>query len=191
MRLISRLIFLISGWKLKLPVPDGVQRCVIIASPHTSNWDLLYARAAFYLMDIPLRFTIKDQMMRFPYGPVIRAMGGIGIDRSPRKPGEERLSMTEAMADLFKKHQRLAVMVTPEGSRSLRTEWKTGFYYVAKMADVPIALGYLDYAKKEAGVGMMVHPSDDMESDLRKIMAFYRDIGPKYPKKFSVDLRYA
>ena len=118
-------------------------------------------------------------------------MGGIGIDRSPRKPGEERLSMTEAMADLFKKHQRLAVMVTPEGSRSLRTEWKTGFYYVAKMADVPIALGYLDYAKKEAGVGMMVHPSDDMESDLRKIMAFYRDIGPKYPEKFSVDLRYA
>ena len=190
-KMFSRLVFKLSGWTLQPELPKGLDRCVIIAVPHTSNYDLLYARAAFFLMDIPLRFTIKKEWMRFPFGWLTRALGGIGIDRSPRQPGEERLSMTDAMADLFNHHKRLAVMVTPEGTRSKRTEWKTGFYHVAQKAGVPIALGYLDYKRKLAGVGKMVYPSGNMEADMREIMEFYRPIAPKHPEKFSLDLRYA
>lgn len=189
-KLVSRILFSLSGWTMDKEIPNEVQRCVIIAAPHTSNWDLYYARLAFFLMDIPLRFTIKKEWLRFPFGPLTRALGGIGIDRTPKKEGEARKSMTEAMADLFAKHDSLAVMVTPEGSRSLRTEWKTGFYYVASTAGVPIALGYLDYKRKHAGVGPIVHPSGDIDKDMRLIMAHYRTISPKHPEKFALDERY-
>lgn len=189
-RLIARILFSLAGWTMDRNVPQEVNRCVIIAAPHTSNWDLYYARLAFFLMDIPLRFTIKREWLRFPFGPLTKALGGIGIDRRPKVAGEERKSMTEAMADLFTKHQRLAMMVTPEGTRSLRTEWKTGFYYVALKAGVPIALGFLDYGKKHAGVGPIIHPSGDLDADMRRIMDFYRDITPKHRDRFSLDLRY-
>jgi len=191
--IISKLIFLFSGWTKddNQNIPPEVQRCVIIASPHTSNWDLVYARAAFYLMGIPLRFTIKKEWFRPPFGWLVKKMGGLGIDRSPKAPGEPRKSMTEAMIGLFDEHKVLAIMVTPEGTRSLRTEWKTGFYHVAVGAGVPIALGYLDYKRKHAGVGPIVHPSGNMDADLRKIMAFYKEIVPKHPEKFAIDKRYA
>jgi 1-acyl-sn-glycerol-3-phosphate acyltransferase len=189
-KFIARILFRLSGWTMDENIPAEVQRCVIIAAPHTSNWDLWYARLAFFLMNIPLRFTIKKEWMRFPFGPLTRALGGIGIDRSPKQPGQPRKSMTEAMADLFTKHDVLAVMVTPEGTRSLRTEWKTGFYHVAQMANVPIALGYLDYKRKHAGVGPIIHPSGDIDMDMRTMMDFYRNIAPCHPDKFSLDQRY-
>lgn len=163
----------------------------MIAAPHTSNWDLIFARAAFSLLDIPLRFTVKKEWMRFPFRPTMLAMGAIGIDRSPKKPGDPRPSMTEAMIELFAQNKELAVMVTPEGTRSLRTKWKTGFYHVAVGANVPIGLGFLDYKNKVAGVGKMLYPSGDIDKDLREIMAFYKDIKGKHPEKFSIDLDYA
>ena len=191
--IISKLIFFISGWTKddNEDIPPEVQRCVIIASPHTSNWDLVYARAAFYLMGIPLRFTIKKEWLESPLGWLVKKSGGLSIDRTPKKPGDPRKSMTQAMIDLFDEHQTLAMMVTPEGTRSLRKEWKMGFYHVAAGAGVPIALGYLDYKRKHAGVAGIIHPSGDMDSDLRKIMAVYKDIAPKHPEKFSIDERYA
>lgn len=189
--LIAKIIFFFSGWTRDKDIPSDVQRCVIIASPHTSNWDLVHARAAFYLMGIPLRFTIKKEWLESPLGWLVKRTGGLGIDRSPKKAGEPRKSMTEAMIELFDEHYKLAMMVTPEGTRSLRTEWKTGFYHVATGAGVPIALGYLDYERKHAGVGPVIHPSGDMEADLKQIMAFYKDIAPKHPEKFSIDKRYA
>ncbi len=181
--------FALTGWTFKKNIP-AIKQCVMIAAPHTSNWDFLYTRLAFVLMDIPVKITIKDSYMRFPYGPVIRAMGGIGINRRPKKEGEERASMVQMMADLFKEHEDLVMLVTPEGTRSLRTKWKTGFYHIAVLANVPIALGYLDYEKKEAGVGKLVYPSGDMKKDMQEIMAFYKDIAPHTPEKFSIDIDY-
>ena len=93
----------------------------MIAAPHTSNWDALYARLALKAMAVPVRITIKDSYMRFPLGPFIRAMGGIGIDRRPKQAGEERPSMVQVMTDLFAHHPKLVMMVTPEGTRAPRT----------------------------------------------------------------------
>lgn len=190
-KLIARFIFWFFGWTLDDKLKADFRRCVMIASPHTSNWDFVFARAAFFLMNIPIRFTVKDSWTKFPLNLFMNPLGAIGIDRSPRKPGEERRSMTEAMIDLFKERKELVVMVTPEGTRSLRQKWKTGFYHVAAGAKVPIALGYLDYKNKIAGVGKILMPSGNMEKDMREIMAFYKDIPPKHPEKFSVDLEYA
>jgi len=96
----------------------------------------------------------------------------------------------DVMADIVKENDPIALVVTPEGTRARRTEWKSGFYHVAKQAGVPIALGYLDYKKKEAGIGPLVYPTDDIDADMAKIMAFYKGIHGKYPEDFSVDQRY-
>ena len=189
-KLIARSIFSLTGWKFKNNMPPDIKQCVMIAAPHTTNWDFLYTRAAFLLMDIPVKITIKKSYMRFPYGPFARALGCIGIDRRPKKEGEERPSMVQAMVALFKDYDNLIMLVTPEGTRSLRTKWKTGFYHIAVLANVPVALGYLDYKKKEAGVGKVVYPSGDMKKHMQEIMAFYKTIAPHTPEKFSIDLDY-
>ncbi|MEZ4917437.1 MAG: 1-acyl-sn-glycerol-3-phosphate acyltransferase [Chitinophagales bacterium] len=188
--MIAKLFLKLIGWKVQEVMPKGIDRCVMIASPHTSNWDFPIAKAAFVIMKIPLRFTVKDSLFKFPYNLIFGPLGGIPINRTPKKEGEERPSTVQAMANMFKENDKIAVMVTPEGTRSKRTEWKTGFYHVAKLAGVPIALGFLDYKKKLAGVGKVLYPSDDMEKDMREIMSFYKNITGKHPEKFSVDLRY-
>ncbi|MHB8139418.1 MAG: 1-acyl-sn-glycerol-3-phosphate acyltransferase [Smithellaceae bacterium] len=189
-QLFARSLLTLGGWTVKNNMPPDVKQCVMIAAPHTSNWDFLYTRTAFLQMGVPVKMTIKRSYMRFPYGPFARALGCIGIDRRPKKEGEERPSMVQVMADLFKEHNDLVMLVTPEGTRSLCTKWKTGFYHVAVLANVPVALGYLDYKKKEAGVGKMVYPSGNMKKDMQEIMAFYKNIVPHTPKNFSIDLDY-
>ena len=178
------------GWKIDNHWSSDIDQCVMIAAPHTTNWDALYARLALKSMNIPVRITIKDSYMRFPFGPFIRALGGIGINRAPKQMGEERSSMVQVMTDLFKQYPKLVMMVTPEGTRARREHWKSGFYHIAIAANVPIALSYLDYKKKTAGVGKILYPSGNIEQDMREIMQFYANVSPKYPELFSLDTRY-
>lgn len=178
------------GWELDNHWDLNVDQCVMIAAPHTSNWDALYARLALKALGVNVRLTIKDSYMKFPFGPFVRAMGGIGIDRSVKQAGQERPSMVQLMSDLFKTHPKLVMLVTPEGTRAKQEQWKTGFYHVATTAGVPIALAYMDYAKKKTGVGKIVYPTGDYEKDMVEIMSFYAEINAKFPEKFSVDQRY-
>lgn len=186
----GRSILFFSGWKVVRNGHDILpEKCVVVAAPHTSNFDFPIARSAFEILKMPVRFTIKKEWMGFPLGWLMRSLGAIPIDREP-KEGRDRISQVEAMAKLFEGKEKLAVLVTPEGTRSLRKEWKTGFYHVAKQAGVPLVLGYLDYLNKEAGIGKILYPGDDFESDMQEIMRFYAGIHARYPKNFSVDLRY-
>ena len=188
-----RFLFRLRGWKIihsDEVTKEVLERCVILAAPHTSNWDTIYTIAWFDIADIYWRFTIKKEWIKHPFGKMFLKMGAIGIDRTPRKVGEERPSMVQAMAHLFKENKRLAIVFTPEATRSKVTEWKMGFYYAAKLAGVPIALGYLDYQKREAGITKLIQPTDNMEADLKQIMDFYKDKIGKIPENFSVDLRY-
>lgn len=178
------------GWETDNHWPENLSQCVMIAAPHTSNWDALYARLALKVLGVNVRLTIKDSYMQFPLGPFVRAMGGIGIDRRPKQAGEPRPSMVQVMTDLFKQHPELVMLVTPEGTRARQEQWKTGFYYVAVNAGVPIALAYMDYEQKKAGVGKIIHPTGNFEEDMAEIMDFYAGIQAKFPKEFSVDQRY-
>jgi len=178
------------GWETDNHWPENLSQCVMIAAPHTSNWDALYARLALKALGVNVRLTIKDSYMKFPLGPFVRAMGGIGIDRRPKQAGEPRPSMVQVMTDLFKHHPELVMLVTPEGTRARQEQWKTGFYYVAVNAGVPIALAYMDYEQKKAGVGKIIHPTGNFEEDMAEIMDFYAGIQAKFPKEFSVDQRY-
>ena len=189
---LGRLALKMVGWKVKFPIPDESQRCVMIAAPHTTNWDAILTRVAFMVLGIPVKIAIKDTWTKVPIiGAFVRGVGGLGINRSPKKEGQPRKSQIEQMAAFFTEHKDIALVIAPEGSRSLKTEWKMGFYHLAKLADVPIAYGYLDYKEKVAGVGGAIHPTDDLAADMKKIMAFYKTITPKYPDQYSVDQRYA
>ncbi|MBF4455497.1 1-acyl-sn-glycerol-3-phosphate acyltransferase [Acinetobacter sp. SK-43] len=179
------------GWEIDNHWDLDIDQCVMIAAPHTSNWDALYARLALKALGVNVRLTIKDSYMKFPFGPFVRAMGGIGIDRSAKQEGQERPSMVQLMSDLFKTHPKLVMLVTPEGTRAKQEQWKTGFYHVAVNAGVPIALAYMDYAKKKTGIGKIVYPSGDYQKDMTEIMAFYAEINAKFPEKFSIDQRFS
>ncbi|MBD3630253.1 1-acyl-sn-glycerol-3-phosphate acyltransferase [Cyclobacterium sp.] len=180
MKLLAKLIFWISGWKISGKWPDGVKKAVLIAIPHTSNWDLLYARSAFFLMDVPVRFTIKKEVMVGPLGWLIKSLGGISIDRK-RMPGRRKQTYTEAMIQMLKEREELVIMVTPEGTRSYAPRWKTGFYHIASGADVPIVVGFLDYKRKLAGIGPVVRPNGKMEEQMEEMKAFGRTITGKHP----------
>ena len=179
------------GWEIDNHCPLELDQYVMIAAPHTSNWDALYARLGLKALGVNVRLTIKDSYMKLPFGPFVRAMGGIGIDRRPKAPGEARPSMVQLMTDLFKNHPKLVMLVTPEATRARQEQWKTGFYHVAVNAGVPIALAYMDYAKKKTGIGKIVYPSGDYQKDMTEIMAFYAEINAKFPEKFSIDQRYS
>jgi 1-acyl-sn-glycerol-3-phosphate acyltransferase len=187
---IYTLILKLGRWKLDDNFRNYNGSCVMLGVPHTSNWDAVYSLAAFNAIGIPVKFTIKKEWLKFPFKHLWLSMGAIPIDRSPKMAGQERISMTEAMINLFKETKPLVVLVTPEGTRSKREEWKTGFYHVALGAGVPIGLGYLDYKKRIAGVSKFVMPSGDMAKDMHEIMEFYAHIEGKNPLNFSVDKRY-
>ncbi|MCW8887665.1 MAG: 1-acyl-sn-glycerol-3-phosphate acyltransferase [Gammaproteobacteria bacterium] len=162
----------------------------MIAAPHTSNWDFIIGMGATDLMELPIRFTIKKEWMFFPVGSFLDHLGAIPIDRTP-KPGIVHKNMVNVMVDLLNEAtDDLIIAITPEATRSRREKWKSGFYRVAKRADVPVLLGYIDYAKKECGIKEVIQLTDDTQADMRKIMAFYQTTTAKYPELFSVDLDY-
>lgn len=185
LRFIFRFLFWIKGWKVENLYPNETERCVMTAAPHTSNWDLVMVIAAFEKIKVPLRFTIKKEWLKFPVGLFIKPLGAIAINRSPKVPGEARKSMVEAMADLFEQQERIALVITPEGTRKKVSELRTGFYHLALKAKVPIALGYADYAKKIAGIGKVIYPTGDYEKDVQEIKAFYATISAADQKKNS------
>ncbi len=187
LKIIFRWIFKKNGWRVDNPVIDQCQRCVMIGAPHTSNWDFVYCLVAFEIMQIPLRFTIKKEWVKGPVGWFVNPLGAIGIDRNPKGLSTEKLSMVDAMVNLIHENERIAVLVTPEGTRKAVKKWKTGFYRVAVKANVPIALGYLDYERKVAGVAKVVWPTGDYKKDMEEIIAFYRTVKPKFRELNSIN----
>lgn len=189
-KIIAKFLLKISGWKLNLNVPEESNHCVMIAAPHTTNWDFYYTRLAFYILNIPMKVAIKDFWMKFPFGLLVKPLGGIGVNRSPKQPGEKRKSMIEAMADVIKVNDEIAMVIAIEGTRKAVKRWRMGFYHTAVAANVPITFGYLDYEKKEAGVGGYIYPTGDIKKDMRKILDFYQNIAPKHSNMFLLDERF-
>lgn len=186
LRYLCSFIFKITKWKIDKNLPPELVKCIVVAAPHTSNWDYWYTMAAFKILKLKIRVTIKKEWMRFPFSLITAPLGGISIDRSPKQANEPRPSMVEVMTELFKDRKELIIVFTPEGSRAKREKWKTGFYHVAQAAGVPICLGYVDYKTKTAGIGKTIYPSN-FEKDMQEIMTFYEGITAKFPQKFSVD----
>ena len=181
-KLLGRFALFLFGWKAQYPKEFRVSKTVMIAAPHTSNWDLLFAMATFWKVGIEPKFLIKNDYTKGLQGYFFKWMGAIGVDRSKHS------NLVDYAVSLFEKREQLVLMVPAEGTRKRVEKWKTGFYHMAKLAGVPISLGYLDYKKKIAGVGGLYPLTGDFEKDMLHIQGFYKDIPAKYPENYNPNI---
>ena len=173
---LAHIILRLIGWRTHAIRPH-TSRYVIIGAPHTSNWDFGLMLLLMAAEQLPIRFMGKDSLFRGPLGPVMRSLGGIPVNR------RERTNLVDQIAAKFDEFDDLIIGIAPEGTRSKVSHWKTGFYYIALKANVPIAMAYLDYGNKIIGVGPNFTPSGDLKADFEIIREFYTGIVGKNPKK--------
>jgi len=176
-RLIGRSWLRAFGWREEGERPNATT-FVLIAAPHTTNWDLPFTLALSYVYDVPIRWAGKHSLFKPPFGPFMRLLGGVPIVR------HERQNRVEQLAALFQQHEDLVLTVPAEGTRSRTEHWKSGFYHIAFTAKVPIVCGYLDYARKRGGFGLTFVPTGDIKTDMDRIRAFYEGKQGKFPEKF-------
>ncbi len=179
LHLLGRFLMWIGGWHTVGQIPPDVPKAVLIAAPHTSNWDFWWALLASWVYGVRIQWLGKHTLFRGPQGPLLRATGGMAVERASAH------GLVGDVAALFRASDGMLLMVPAEGTRSYRDYWKSGFYHIAREAEVPILLGYLDYAKKEANIGVPFHPTGDLAADMDEIRAWYADRSGKYPEGFS------
>ena len=162
------------GWRAEgTPPPGG--RYVIIAAPHTSNWDFVYFLGLTQELGIDAHFMAKDSLFRWPIGGFMRDMGGISVNRSGRH------DMVRAMVDEFARRDRFALTIAPEGTRSRVQTWRTGFYHIALAAQVPMVVGFMDYGRRTGGLGPAIMPTGDYRADMAQVAELYRHVTPRHP----------
>jgi 1-acyl-sn-glycerol-3-phosphate acyltransferase len=162
----------LAGWKLK-GRPPNARKFVVIAYPHTSNWDFPLGLSACIIFRLKIYWLGKDSLFKGPAGPIMKWLGGIPIDRSKAQ------DFVKQVIETFDQSEQMVIAVAPEGTRSAVKKWKTGFYHIASGANVPIVPGYLDYAKKEVGFLESFYPGGDIDKDIPAIKAIYGTIQGK------------
>jgi len=171
---ISKWLLSVLGWKTGSVEPE-VPKCVICVAPHTSNWDFVLGELFYTSLGRRAFFLIKKEWFFFPFNLFFKSVGGIPVDR------DKKTSLTEAMAEEFKKHAHFHLAIAPEGTRKKVDKWKRGFYYIAVKAGVPIMPVYIDYQKREAGYFETFYPTGDEEADVEHLTKLYEGIrGKKY-----------
>jgi 1-acyl-sn-glycerol-3-phosphate acyltransferase len=165
------------GWKCTGTTP-AFRKYVVIAAPHTSNWDGFFLIGAASMLKLNFSFFGKDSLFKGPLGWFLRRRGGIPLDRSRHQ------SFVSQAVSWFDRHESFAIGVAPEGTRKLTAGWKTGFYHIALQARVPIVLGYIDYARKEGGIfPEVLIPTGDIERDFEILRRLYGPLTAKHPER--------
>ncbi len=177
MKLLIRFIFWVIGWKIDPNAPSDIKKCVIVVGPHTSNWDFVLGKMAFMTYGVKAKFLIKKELFFFPLGLILKAMGGIPVDRKKTN------NLTEAALEYFKQNETMYMVFSPEGTRSYNPNWKKGFYYIAQKAQVPIYICYIDFATKTGGFNSLYYPSGDVEKDINHIKEILKQYKGRFPEK--------
>jgi 1-acyl-sn-glycerol-3-phosphate acyltransferase len=178
----SRAFLRATGWRVQGTLPPEAERSVFIAAPHTSNWDLPYTLMCAFVLKLHIRWMGKASLFAFPFGGLMRWLGGIAVNR------EQSNNLVAASAQALREATGpLQLVVPPEGTRGRTRHWKTGFYFIAREAGVPIILAYMDYTDKRAGLGPVFVPTGDLAADMADIKRFYAPIRGKRADSFSAD----
>jgi len=179
-KIFAKFLFKIYGWKLVGKIPVEIKKYVLIAVPHTTNMDFFLAMPTMWSLGVPGKFLIKKEHMDAWYGPLIKWMGGLGVDRK-----NQSLDFVEQLKKIVADHNQLAMLFTPEGTRKRVEKWKTGFYRVATAVDIPIILAYADYQDNEVHIGHVFNPSGDFVKDFEYMENFYKNITAAYPENYN------
>ena len=174
----ARIFLKMLGWRVEGEIPD-IKKFIIIAAPHTSTWDFPITLAVTFALKIKIYWMGKAVMFRWPFSATCRWLGGIPIDRN------QFHNVVEQSVQTFKDRDKLIMVIPPEGTRKKVSYWKTGFYHIARGANIPIVLGFLDYRRKAGGIGPTFYPTGRIEEDMLKIKTFYATITGKRQDLFS------
>jgi 1-acyl-sn-glycerol-3-phosphate acyltransferase len=162
------------SWELDVTLPAN-PKYVVVGAPHTSNMDFIYMLLLMFATGIKLRWIGKHTLFKSPLGSLMRKLGGIPVDRRKKN------KFVEKIIDEINQHDEFVVAIAPEGTRSKSKYWRTGFYYIALGAGVPIVLGFIDYKDNVVGFGPSLYPSGDIQADFIQIKDFYASKTGKYP----------
>ncbi len=162
------------GWRAETagPIP---RRAVIIAAPHTSNWDFLYFLGLTHDLGVHPHFMAKQELFRWPLTNFLRENGGIAVNRSTGG------HYVDAMVAEFARREDFLLTIAPEGTRGSVRQWRTGFYHIALAAGVPMICGLMDYARKVGGFGPAIMPTGDYAADMAQVEHYYRSVTPRHP----------
>ena len=150
---------------------------VVIAAPHTSNWDFVWMILMATALDMKISWFGKHTLFAGPFGPIMRALGGLAVERNS---GGDHVNRT---SQLFAQQSPLALAVPVEGTRGRREHWRSGFYHIARLAGVPIVFSYLDFAQRRGGIGPTLEPSGRVSEDMEQVRAFYAPMRGKHPDR--------
>lgn len=170
------LLYRLRGWKAVGSVPEP-RRFVLIAAPHTSNWDFVNFLGLAGDLRIQPHFMGKLSLFRWPLAGFMKQMGGIPVDR------RGGTNAVQQMVDEFARRAEFILTVAPEGTRGKTKKWRTGFYQIALAAKVPLVVGFMDYGKKTGGLGPLIWPTGDFRADMLKVLDTYRSCIPKFPDR--------
>ncbi len=178
LRVIAKYLLRLGGWTAVGEAPS-VPKAVFIAAPHTSNWDGIWALIYKVSTGLEIHFFAKQSLFWFPLGTLLRGLGGIPLNRN--EPG----SAVRQAVDAFEENDEFYLALAPEGTRSLRSHWKSGFYRIAMEANVPVVLGFFDYRDKRLGFGPTLELTGDRDTDLATMQEFYGTMTARWPEKVS------
>ncbi|WP_193161598.1 1-acyl-sn-glycerol-3-phosphate acyltransferase [Microbulbifer hainanensis] len=180
LRQLARLLLKLHGWRV---VADQqalkLKKYVLLGAPHTTNWDGYYFILTALKLGLVPQWMGKDKLFKFPLGGTMRWFGGIAVDRSKSN------NLVEATVEQFNKSDALVVAVPPEGTRGAAERWKTGFYHIARGAAVPVVCGFINFAKKEVGLGPAMEMGRDLAAELVRFRDFYADKVGKFPERYT------
>lgn len=182
MKTLSGKILKINGWKFNSNFPD-VKKSIAIFAPHTSYWDGFYGKLFLMQFNINYKFLSKKEFFKFPLNYFFRLYGSIPIS--------ENKEYIDEVVSLFEKSKSLHIILSPEGHLAKTNHWKKGFFYMARKANVPIVVAYIDYKKKEIGFKGVINDVSDMNETMIKISRMYKDVNAKHPQSFSLDRRFS
>lgn len=170
------IFFKLMGWKIIGEMNPNIKKSVMIVVPHTSWHDFYIGLLARGVIGLEMNYVAKKELFAFPFGAYFRWMGGAPLDRSGGK------NIVDSIASIFKSREVFRLAIAPEGTRKKVTEWKTGFYYIALKAEVPIIPVAFDYSKKQVVLNEPFYPTGNIEADFEILKSFYRDIVGKIPE---------
>lgn len=178
-KIYSFIYYRLLGWKTNVTI-ENVNKCVICAAPHTTNWDLFIGKLFYGAIGRKTSFMMKKEWFFFPLGLIFKAVGGIPVNRG------RHTSLVDQMVATFAQKKEFHLAITPEGTRKANPNWKKGFYYIALKAQVPIVLIGIDYSTKTITATKSLMPTGDIINDMREIKLYFKNFKGKYPENFTI-----
>lgn len=172
---ISKFILSLLGWKITGAYPHHIDKFIIIVAPHTSNWDFPLGLLVRSAIKAKISFIGKSSLFKPPHGFIFRWLGGYPVDRTKNN------NLVDSVVNLYNSSKKLTIVITPEGTRKKVEKIKTGFYFIAKGANIPILPVKFDFEHKDVNFGNLFYPTADKDADIEHIVNYYRGVKGKRP----------